>query len=215
MKRTEINLNTVKIIGISGFIGCGKSTVGNILYNEYGYKIASFAAKVKDAVSIIYGWDRALLEGDTKESREFRDKPDAYWSAIMEKPTTPRRVLQEFGTDIMRKNVHNDIWIHALVKELSENPDDKYVITDVRFPNEFKALKKMNGFMMTVSRGDNPEWYETALRCNMGEDHLYLDMMGIAHPSEWSWIGQPYDLNVRNDSDIDTLKKNLGTLFPK
>ncbi len=42
----------------------------------------------------MFNWDREMLEGNTKESREWREKPDAFWSKQMDKEITPRWVLQ-------------------------------------------------------------------------------------------------------------------------
>ena len=58
------------IIGICGLIGCGKGTVGDILVDDYGFTKLSFADKLKDGVATVFNWDRAMLEGDTVESRE-------------------------------------------------------------------------------------------------------------------------------------------------
>lgn len=67
------------IIGVVGFIGSGKNTVGNFLIDSLGYKQDSFAGPLKDCVSVVFGWDRQMLEGDTKESRAWRDSPDEWW----------------------------------------------------------------------------------------------------------------------------------------
>ena len=58
------------IIGICGLIGSGKGTVADILV-ERNYKKISFADKLKDGVAEVFGWDRAMLEGDTDSSREW------------------------------------------------------------------------------------------------------------------------------------------------
>ena len=53
------------IIGICGLIGSGKGTVADVLVDQ-GFTKVSFADKLKDGVSTIFGWDRAMLEGDTR-----------------------------------------------------------------------------------------------------------------------------------------------------
>jgi hypothetical protein len=68
------------IVGLVGFIGSGKGTVADIMTTEHGFSKESFAGGVKDAASVIFGWDRKLLEGDTEESRAWRETPDEYWS---------------------------------------------------------------------------------------------------------------------------------------
>ena len=53
------------IIGLVGFISSGKGTCADYLVREHGFVKESFANSVKDAVSVVFGWDRQLLEGDT------------------------------------------------------------------------------------------------------------------------------------------------------
>ena len=81
-----------KVIGICGLIGSGKGTVADQLV-EQNYKKISFADKLKDGVSTIFGWDRLLLEGDTRESREWREVPDEFWTKELGKDITPRLVM--------------------------------------------------------------------------------------------------------------------------
>ena len=60
------------IIGICGFIGSGKDTIADYLVNFHEFKRESFASSLKDAVSAVFGWNREMLEGRTKQSREWR-----------------------------------------------------------------------------------------------------------------------------------------------
>ena len=113
-----------KIIAIQGFIGSGKDTLAEIIYNkekELGKNVIklSFAASLKDSVSIIFGWDRNLLEGDTKESRDWREQIDEWWSKRLDIPyLTPRWVLQNIGTNVMRNHFHSDIWLSSLERKI-------------------------------------------------------------------------------------------------
>ena len=43
------------LVGLTGFIGSGKTTVANLLVERHGYRADSFAASVKDALATING----------------------------------------------------------------------------------------------------------------------------------------------------------------
>ena len=132
------------IIGFVGFIGSGKDTAADYLVNFHGFRRDSFASTLKDAVSNIFGWDRTLIEGRTTESREWRDQVDTWWAERLNMPNlTPRWILQQWGTEVIRNGFHNDIWIASLENKMRKTHDN-VVITDVRFPNEIKAIKKIN-----------------------------------------------------------------------
>ena len=126
------------IIGICGFIGSGKDTVADYLVNFHEFRRESFANTLKDAISAIFGWDRTLLEGRTRVSREWREQEDEWWSQRLGIKITPRFILQNWGTDIIRKGFHDDVWIASLENKLRKNSDN-VVISDCRFPNEIKA----------------------------------------------------------------------------
>jgi hypothetical protein len=68
------------IIGVCGFIGSGKDTIADYLVNIHEYRRESFANTLKDAVSAVFGWDRTMLEGRTKQAREWREQVDPWWS---------------------------------------------------------------------------------------------------------------------------------------
>ena len=109
------------IIGICGLIGSGKGTAADILVDEHGFTKLSFADKLKDGVATIFGWDRAMLEGDTDESRQWRELKDDFWSNETKMEVTPRLVLQLFGTDCMRNGFDDGIWVSTIKKKLLEN----------------------------------------------------------------------------------------------
>ena len=138
------------IIGICGLIGSGKGTVADILVDTHGFEKISFADKLKDGVATIYGWDRNMLEGDTPESREWRETPDEFWTKETGKEITPRLVLQLFGTDCMRNGFDQGIWVSLVKNKLLQNMGKNYVIPDVRFYNELTMIKEVGGILIKV-----------------------------------------------------------------
>ena len=200
-----------KLIGLCGFIGSGKGTVAKILVEEHGYAEDSFAATLKDAVAAVFGWPRHMLEGDTEESRAWREEVDPWWSEKMGKPITPRWVLQYWGTDLCRTHFHPDIWILSLERKLL-NSDRNIVIADCRFPNEVEMIKRLGGEVWRVKRGAEPEWYEDAINFNKGMQNIgwaiakdRLNKQAV-HPSEYSWVGSDFDRVLENESTIDALR---------
>jgi hypothetical protein len=190
------------IIGIAGFQGSGKDTIADYLCNIYGFKRDSFAATLKDAVAAVFGWDRELLEGRTTESRQWRETVDSWWANRLGMPDlTPRLVLQKWGTEVARKAWHDDTWIASLENKLTKSHND-IVITDVRFPNEIKAIKDAGGVVIRVIRGPEPAWYDIALAANNNPQPnastKILSNLGI-HPSEWAWIGTDFDAVINNN----------------
>jgi len=201
------------IIGICGFIGSGKDTVADYLVNFHEFRRESFASTLKDAVSAVFGWDRTLLEGRTKEAREWREQVDPWWAERLDMPTlTPRWVLQYWGTEVCRKAFHDDIWIASLENKL-RNSKDHVVISDCRFPNEISSIKNAGGKIIWIKRGELPEWYNTALKANQGSniDINELKMKKI-HVSETSWVGTEFDYILNNNGTIDHLYSQIKNL---
>ena len=109
------------IIGICGLIGSGKGTVSDYLVEEYNFEKISFADKLKDAVSELFGWNRQMLEGDTPRSRQWREEIDSFWTEETGREITPRLVLQEFGTDCMRNGFYDGIWVSMVKQRIINN----------------------------------------------------------------------------------------------
>lgn len=216
------------IVGVVGLIGSGKGTVGDMLKVIYGFQNESFAKPLKDAVAIIFNWPRHLLEGDTEESRKWREQEDTFWTKALGKKITPRLVLQWMGTEAGRNIFGESLWTSALINRLDPRKD--YVITDVRFVNEIKALKEAGAHVIRVKRGDDPDWMEFAKTIKNLERHNlsyavnarnYLDDYDAPslnhnievphiHRSEWDWVDSDFDFCVFNDGTLDDLAREVA-----
>lgn len=197
------------IVAINGTIGSGKDTFSEA-FIEAGYTRMSFATTLKDAVSVIFGWDREMLEGNTEESRKIRETRDEYWSNKLGGDITPRWVLQHFGTDCVRRHFNDNMWVYALENHM-RHIDGNIIITDCRFPNELKMLRENNAHLIEVQR-NLPSWYNKAKAYNMlisqGKDVSKPTELEDVHPSEWAWIGLNTGANVvQNNSSIEELRK--------
>ena len=207
------------IVGLLGYIGSGKGTVSSVLVNEYGFRQDSFASTLKDACSAIFGWERHMLEGDTKESREWREQVDPWWEEKLGRPGfSPRLALQLIGTDVIRNNFNEDIWFLSVLNRVRQDPNKHVVISDVRFPNEVKFIKDNGGFLIRIDRGPAPVWYETAVLANRGNSiarEIMTKTYPGAHFSEWAWAGTEVDYVISNDSTFDNLTGQVKEIMTK
>lgn len=202
------------IIGICGFIGSGKDTIADYLVNFHEFRRESFANTLKDAVAAVFGWDRTMLEGRTKEAREWREQVDPWWAERLDMPTlTPRWVLQYWGTEVCRKGFHDDIWIASLENKL-RNSKDHVVISDCRFPNEIKSIKDAGGKIIWVKRGELPDWYDLALKANAGHNLSVQELkMRKIHASETSWVGTEFDHIIENNGTVADLYSDAASII--
>lgn len=139
--------------------------------NHCVFRNKKFAGKLKEIASILTGHPVELFESiDFKNS-----KMDDCWGDM-----TYREFLQKLGTEAIRDNIHNEAWVNALFsdyklidlnlylikhggdkeKALEDQKSDglpKWVISDVRFPNEFNAIKQRDGIVVRVQNGKETE----------------------------------------------------------
>ena len=202
------------IIGIAGLIGSGKGTVADILVEQHNFTKISFADKLKDGVASSFGWNRELLEGDTDESRAWRETVDEFWTKETGREITPRLVLQEFGTDCMRNGFYDGIWVSLVKQEIINNPETNYVVPDVRFKNEIDVINNLGGKIWNVRRGELPTWWGYAIQDNHHPDSsLMKDYHPDVHQSEWRWIDKDDQFGniLHNDGSIEALYSKVSS----
>jgi hypothetical protein len=203
------------IIGFVGFIGSGKDTAADYLVNFHGFRRDSFANTLKDAVAqcIWLGQNTPVRRPYQQKLSEWREQVDPWWAERLNMPSlTPRWVLQYWGTEVCRQGFHDDIWI-ASVENKMRKTTDNIVISDVRFPNEIRAIHNAGGIVVRVQRGVMPHWYDVAIQANKGVESAqnFLKKEGI-HASETAWVGGKIDHVLCNDSSIDDLYNQIKNL---
>jgi hypothetical protein len=195
------------IIGLSGLIGSGKNTAADYLKRSHGYTQLAFADALKDTVGNIFRWPRHLLEGDTDESRIFRETIDQWWSQRLGiKNFTPRYALQHIGTDVFRQHFSDSIWILSVESKIADLQEHGYsvVVTDVRFPNEMSALRSLGARSLLISPVQKPAWYDVARGFSsynliQGMRELYPQV----HESEYAWVQEQFDAEIVNSGTIN------------
>lgn len=220
------------IIALMGNKGAGKDTVAKFIEkNNTKYDkvvIMSFADALKDAVSDIFNFRRDLLEGDTVESREWRETEIPYLSDVMHKHVTPRYLLQQIGTNILRKHLYDDLWVDSVLVKIHIMEDQAkkakqqylYVITDCRFANEIFKLSQSGNHVKYVEvdrRNRNTYFYNLAYKHNTTKNPIlrlyYKYKLRNIHRSEWDWIGVVKDpiliYNIGTTKNLEELVKCL------
>jgi len=184
----------MRIIGFTGKAGSGKDTAGMLVQEELekkGLKVTklSFAAKLKDCATLLWGWDRGRLEHDFpyKEGNTLDDgSPDPACEAL---GMTRREFMQFFGTEAMRNNIHRDVWVIALKQAIQHGEYDGYdvgLLTDCRFINELQFVRDLGGLCVQVIR--------------TGEESTLTQ--SVSHVSELEWQEwKNWDVIVENNID--------------
>lgn len=138
-----------KLIGIySPARQHGKSTVANVLV-QAGYKIHKFAG-------LLYKmWDALLLEAAVPPVLARRSTMDLKETPLTEAGGLSFRAFAEgVGTEWGRKQFHPELWVNinrlAIAAKLARG--EKLVVDDMRFPNEYQAIKDLGGQCVRVFR---------------------------------------------------------------
>jgi hypothetical protein len=196
------------IIGINGKIGSGKDTIGEIIQGlcltnkNQTFEIKKFAGKLKQIGSLL-----TSIPVEKFEDQEFKKLPMG-----LEWEMTYREFLQKLGTEAMRDGLHTNVWVNALFADYIRN-DDKliriteenleewqegeypnWIITDMRFPNEMKAVAEREGVTIRVVRPGT--------------------VVGN-HPSEVALDDAKFDYEILNDGSIEVLVQKVREILTK
>ncbi len=166
------------IIGINGYMGSGKDTVGRMIQYIDSRSNASFEDWSKPNLYRGYDISPLSMYEDEKNSwqiKKFAGKLKEIASLMtgipIEKfedqefkktnmseewnnhgmPMTVRQFLQKLGTDAIRDGLHSNAWVNSLLSDYQPFLS-RWIITDTRFPNEGKSIKERGGIIIKVNR---------------------------------------------------------------
>ena len=209
---------TKKIVAICGLQGAGKDTAADEIIRiaeSVGKKAGkmAFADRLKDMLSVLFDLPRDQLAGFTPESRIWREQELPKWSKRLGRPITPRYLLQHFGTELLRDQFCDSIWIDCLMDSIEKSDLDLIVITDCRYPNEMQALIEQGAKILEIRRNP-PEWYYKVIN-----NPEYIPD-GV-HKSEYSWIRplqylkDDYLIQIDNDGTLGDFYDKIISIYHK
>ena len=171
------------IIGLTGYAQSGKDSVANILVNNYGYTRVAFADPIRE---LLYQMNPAVKDGGYR----VQSTVDAYgWDVAKTAFPEVRNMLQNLGVGA-RKTFGDMFWVQQALRQVS--PEGNFVITDVRYPNEAKAIR---------SYEDSQIWRIK----RSGVDPVN------AHASETAMDGERVDQIFVNNGTLEDLQVLINT----
>ena len=174
------------MIGMIGKAGSGKDTVADYIVEKYGFSKIAFADPLKQAVQVMFDVDDEHMFDRVK-----REEPLPGWE-----PWTVRKLLQFVGTDLMRNQIDEDIWVKNAVSRVRKGT--LMIISDVRFPNEIDLVRELvsDEFKTLFIKVHRPDHEDAA--------------GGIAnHASEANIDNLKGDVDLFNDGTLDDLYRRL------
>lgn len=163
----------------------GKSTVAR-LFTLAGYRRMSLAASVKKALHSV------LMDAGVQQAHEYLwgDWKD---EVIPEWGVTGGFLMSTFATDYMRNYVNENVWLNIVLRQMKAGYD--YIIDDMRFPNEFNAVKDSGGYCIKIVRPDANERH------------------GRSTASEGQLDNYAFDWILVNDGSLEDLEYNTRTII--
>ena len=181
----------IKLIGLAGKKRTGKNLaaeyIKDILHKKDPHLLTGaigFADGVKYVAAEALNVDRMTFFDDKNKEKFFRIGADI--------ELTGRQILQRVGTEMFRDELCWDFWIYRLMKVIKGQPDFFFIITDVRFINEVRAIKDAGGVVIRLNR-------ETGL-----DD---------SHPTETSLDGLEFEYDIFNNGSKEVLKAALEDII--
>ena len=175
------------IIGVAGTAGSGKDARARVLVAGNDFERRALADALRTGARAMFGLSHGQVHGQDKE------RVDGRWGL------SPRQILQRLGTEAMRREFGDDVWIRDLFGHIDARPEiGNWVVPDVRFPNEARAIKAQGGEVWLIKR---PDVVEVGVRGHASEKALddYRD----------------WDNVVDNDGDLSDLESAVDVIMSK
>lgn len=203
-----------EVIGIGGKLQHGKDVVADHLVDELGWQKIGMSDALNEVLTVLNPYipvqkikvtDRKFLGvkfGSKSESYlgviRYADLVEKVGYVEAKKDPEVRRLLQVMGTEVGRKMIDTNLWVKMMskkVRELKKQGVPGVVVTGIRFPNESKAIKTLEGSLWWVER----------------PGHVAEASAG-AHDSEKSLSSDDFEIIIVNDRTINDLRAKVDDL---
>lgn len=150
------------IIALNGFARSGKDTAAKFLVDK-GFKKLSFAEPVRQGLLAMNPIVDVITTRTSFFGYKGKQKVNVIrlievvakmgWEEAKDKYPEVRRLMQYYATEAGRDIHGSDCWLKIAEKEIRDNPQQDYVITDLRFENERLMVASLaTGFTVTIIR---------------------------------------------------------------
>lgn len=165
-----------RIIGLAGEKGSGKNLLAYFIRRtDSDFQIGAFANLLKHITANVFKMHPADFHVQELKERPLEQpvNMDEYLPEMVrllgveieprgEVATTPRELLQYFGTEYVR-SLYPDFWVRETMANIFEDS----VLADVRFANEAEAIRNRGGVVVRIVRDgkvtENPEHSSEAI----------------------------------------------------
>ena len=222
-----------------GFIKLGYDIKG---HHNSTFEVKKFAGKLKQTASLLTGIPIEKFEDQEFKKTYLGEEWNSPYNIPFSGPDfvehdggmTVRTLLQKLGTEAMRDNLHENVWVNALFadyKAIERIPEKRmsimpnWIITDMRFPNEMEAVKERNGITIRVVRehdikvqhSGDPDDFHIEKFDNTNPKHVALKLGQLLnlHPSETALDDAEFDYEIINDGTIDDLIERVREILIK
>jgi len=147
------------IIGLIGRKRAGKNLTAHLInkHSNRKFKERAFAYDLKKIASILTDFDA--------QTEEFKETYLCHWNI------SGREFLTKISFYLRCFN--RNIFIKSLMRRYN---DEDWIITDVRYPNEVKVIKKYNGITVKIIRPSKmPSWFKKITHIGDDESEYSLD----------------------------------------
>ena len=133
-------------------------------------------------------------------------------------PMTPRLLLQIIGTECGREIIHPDVWVNSTMEGYVpysargseyECEESKWLITDLRFPNELNSVKNRGGITIRVNR----HAYNRNFNSDKEPIEFKEQVQEDTHPSETALDEATFDYTIENDGTLDDLVTKVTEIY--
>lgn len=174
----------------------------------------------------------------TREEAEARLSVWGAGAHIEEIKLTPRLLLQLIGTEAGREIIHPNIWVNSLFADykatihridvpartcgfLDINVYPNWIITDMRFGNEKRAIEERGGITIQIERKTEfryPELWTAYAESNEESWDDFLKNKGlydnVYHPSETSLDNEiVWDYQIINNGTLEELIEEVRSIL--